>query len=144
MATVQRYLNTASTAGGDGTTNATSGGTRAFASQSEAEANMGGSATDDYILDCCGSTADTTAVIIDFPTNLTTGTFLVRGNRSDPAGFYNGNLVISTSHYYLSQSSAFYCIRIQEANVTIDGIQVGQGRSSGGVNDGLRDPNLIK
>lgn len=129
MATVQRYCNTASS-GGDGTTNATSGGTAAYASMSSAEANMGGSATDDYILDCCGTAADTTVVTWDFATNLTTGTLLVQGNRSDAAGFYDGNLVISTSHYRLDPGNVIKILQFDEANTTIDGIQVVSGHTS--------------
>ena len=84
---------------------------------------MGGSATDDYILNCCGATADTTAVTWDFPTNLTTGTLLVRGHPTDPAGRYTGNAAISTLHYRLSTTTVT-CLVLAESNITIDGIQV--------------------
>ena len=121
MATVQRYVNTASS-GGDGTTNNTSGATAAYASLSSWEANSGGSATDDYIVDCCGTAADTTAVTVDFAVNITTGSITIRGNRSDAAGFYDGNVVISTSHYRLNAGdNALTC---SENNITVDGIQV--------------------
>lgn len=124
MATVQRYVNTASTAGGDGTTNATSGSTRAYASLSEWEANAGGSATDDYIVDCCGSTADTTAVTIDFTTNITTGSVLVRGNTGEADGFYDGDAVISTSHYRIEAGNVANPLRFNETRTTADGIQI--------------------
>jgi hypothetical protein len=132
MATVQRYVNTASSAGGDGTTNGTAGSTRAYASLSEWEANAGGSATDDYVVDCCGTAADTTPVNIDFATDLTTGTVTVRGNRSDSAGFYTGNAVISTAHYRLTNSSGA-TMTFSEKNITLDGfqIEVATGRHSG-------------
>jgi len=123
MATVQRYVNTASTAGGDGTTNATAGATRAYASLSEWEAAAGGSATDNYIVDCCGTAADTTAVTIDFATNITTGSVTIRGNTSDAAGKYNGTATISTAHYRLVPASGTPIV-IGEKNVTIDGIQI--------------------
>ena len=128
MATVQRYVNTGSTAGGDGTTNATSGSTRAYASLSEWEANSGGSATDDYVVDCCaedtgsGNVADTTAVNVDFTTNITTGSITIRANTGVSTGFYNGDAVISTAHYRLNAGVA--ALTVSETNTTIDGLQI--------------------
>lgn len=119
MATVQSYVNTASV-GGDGTTNATSGANAAYASLASWEANSGGSATDDYVVDCCGG-ADSTAVTLDFPTNITTGSVTIRANRSDPAGFYTGPLVLSTDHYHLAVAGS--CLTQNEGNSTVDGIQ---------------------
>jgi hypothetical protein len=128
MATDQRYGNTGSS-GGNGTTNATSGANAAYASMSSWEANSGGSATDDYIVDMCGTAADTTAVNVDFAVNITTGSVLVRCNRSDGAGFYTGNLVISTSHYRLDPGNVADALRLSEANCTVDGIQVISGHT---------------
>jgi hypothetical protein len=76
MATIVRYVNTASS-GGDGTTNATSGGTAAYASLSAAEAALRQDLTSvtcdvsydsndtDIALDirCTGTTADTAAAV---------------------------------------------------------------------------------
>jgi hypothetical protein len=124
MATVQRYVNTAADGTGDGTTNATTGATGAYLSLSSWEANAGGSATDDYIVDCCGTAADTTGVTIDFSPNLTTGTVTVQGNRSDGAGFYDGNVVISDQHYRLDVGNVTICLSIAEPNATVDGIQL--------------------
>ena len=138
MATVQRYVNTGSTAGGDGTTNATSGSTRAYASLSEWEANSGGSATDDYIVDCCaedtgsGNVADTTACIVDFATNITTGSVTVRANTGVATGFYDGDAVISTSHYRLDPGDTFFPLRFNEARSTADGLQILAGHSGAG------------
>ena len=123
MATVQRYVNTASTAGGDGTTNATSGSTRAYASLSEWEANAGGSATDDYVVDCCGG-QDTTSVTVDFTTNITTGSVTIRANTGEADGFYDGDAVISTSHYYLDPGNVTSALRFSETRCTADGIQI--------------------
>lgn len=128
MATVQRYVNTAS-AGGDGTTNGTSGANAAYASLSSWEANSGGSATDDYIVDCCGTAADTTGVTVDFATNITTGSVTIRGNRSDPAGFYDGPESISSSHYRLSVGNVTVCLSLTESNCTVDGIQLEIGHT---------------
>lgn len=63
--TVTFYVNTASTPGGDGTTNNTTGTTRAFASLSDAEAALQRNlVTSDQVLvlNCSGTAADTTAV----------------------------------------------------------------------------------
>jgi len=63
MAEITRYVNTASTAGGDGTSNGTTGGTRAYASLDEAcnaEAADLVTAGDNLVILCSGSTADGT------------------------------------------------------------------------------------
>jgi len=71
MALVQRYVNTASSAGGDGTTNATTGANRAYASLNEWEAAEDGvnliTDGDTHKVDCTGTltSQDTTALIID-------------------------------------------------------------------------------
>jgi len=60
MAEILRYVNTASTAGGDGTTNGTAGATRAYATLAEAEANEQAAFSGDYLkILCDGSTNDT-------------------------------------------------------------------------------------
>lgn len=61
MAEITRYVNTASTAGGDGTSNGTTGGTRAYASLDEAcnsEAADLVTAGNNLVILCSGSTAD--------------------------------------------------------------------------------------
>ena len=61
MAEITRYVNTASTAGGDGTSNGTTGSTRAYASLDEAcnaEAADLVTAGDNLVILCSGSTAD--------------------------------------------------------------------------------------
>lgn len=127
MAAVARFVNTASTAGGDGTTNNTSGATRAYASLSEWEANGGGSATDDYSVDCSGTAADTTAVTLNFTPTITSGSITIRGNRSSGTGFYSGTSVISTSFYRLAIGSGASGLTLQQNNITVDGIQVTSG-----------------
>jgi hypothetical protein len=125
VATVQRYVDTASS-GGDGTTQGHSGATAAYASLSSWEANAGGSATDDYIVDCAGSAADTTAVVADFAVNITTGSVTIRGDRAAPDddGFYDGGPLISTSHYRLAPASTLVTLDLNEVNCIVDGIQV--------------------
>lgn len=59
---ITRYVNTASAAGGDGTTNGTAGSTRAFHSLAEALSNSAvvsaGALTDHVVINCSGTTAD--------------------------------------------------------------------------------------
>lgn len=57
-----RYVNTASTAGGDGTTNATSGANRAWADLAEAANGLGASLSTPIDIYCEGSAADTSNV----------------------------------------------------------------------------------
>ena len=57
-----RYVNTASTAGGDGTTNATSGANRAWADLAEAANALGSSLSTPIDIYCEGSAADTSNV----------------------------------------------------------------------------------
>jgi hypothetical protein len=128
MATIQRYVNTAS-AGGDGTTNGTAGATAAFASLSAAIAAISPTAADDVIIDCCGTAADTTSVTVNFAT--APASIIIRGNRSDAAGFYDGASLISTSHYRLAPVGAVNVLTISENNTTVDGIQI---IASGGAN----------
>jgi hypothetical protein len=130
MATIQRYVNTAS-AGGDGTTNATSGANAAYASLSSWEVNEGAAntATDDYIVDCCGG-ADTTAVLVDFSTNITTGSITIRANTAEPDGFYDGDALISTSHYRLDPGNVASALQVSENRVFLDGLQIIAGHTS--------------
>lgn len=53
-----RYVNTGSTAGGDGTTNNTSGSTRAYATRNEALTALG-NLSEQTTIYCTGSTDDT-------------------------------------------------------------------------------------
>ena len=54
-----RYVDTASTAGGDGTTEALTGSTRAFATLLEAVNSLPSTLTDAYTIYCKGAAADT-------------------------------------------------------------------------------------
>lgn len=69
-----RYVNTASTAGGDGTTNATTGANRAWADLAEAANALGSSLSTPIDIYCEGSAADTSNVdqtVWDFTTTAT-------------------------------------------------------------------------
>jgi hypothetical protein len=133
LATVQRYVHTDSTAGGDGTTNGIVGATRAYASLSEWESNAGGVATDDYIVDCAGGTThDSTIVTVDFATAITSGSITIRGNRSDGEGFYDGVDTVSFDHYRFRPvlGAGFTALVLAENNITLDGVQINPSRAT--------------
>lgn len=125
MATIQRYVDRASS-GGDGTTTATSGASAAFASLSSWEANgpFGGTGADDYVVDCydtTGSTPDTTGVNVNFVT-ITTGSITIQSGVG-AGGRNNGNTFIDSTKYLLDVASSF-CILPFVKNITIRGIQM--------------------
>jgi hypothetical protein len=131
MATVQRYVDTGATTGGDGTTSATSGATRAYASLSEWEANQGSTATDDYIVDCAatdtgsGNVADTAgSVNIDFAA-ITTGSVTIQ---QTGANANSGDTFIDATKYRLIISGT--CIRPVK-NTTIRRMQLDCTSASG-------------
>jgi len=102
MAEVLRYVNTASTAGGDGTTNATAGANRAYATLSEWEANEG----TDLVTDgdthrvICSGGADSTAVTLNGFTVDATHFATIEGEYDGAAG------ALDTGLYHLTTTSA--------------------------------------
>lgn len=108
--TITRYVNTASTPGGDGTTNNTAGATRAFASLNEAMDSLPqwpSTLSDAVEIYCSGSAADT-----DVPVNLyvqtsSSNTLTIRGDNT--TGKWN------TSAYRL-EATNFDCIYNQYAS----------------------------
>lgn len=128
MASFQHYVDTAATPGGDGlsqTHTDDGSGHRAYASLSEWETAISANNNNDvFVVDCAGSSADTTAVTVDVPTTITTGSITIRGDRAAPDndGYYDDNLVISTAHYRLNAGDS--ALTTAELNCTIDGIQV--------------------
>lgn len=134
-----RYVNTASSAGGDGTTNETTGATRAYASLSAWEAARQGdlvTAADGEEVRCCGTAADTTAVVVDGWTTSATYYIHIKGNPNHA----NGQSFLarwSTSHYRLEASSAFAsALRSLEPYTRMTGFQVRQAATNG--DDSLR------
>lgn len=91
-AVIHRYVNTNSTAGGDGTTSATSGANRAWANLNTALTTLDDATlTDDVIVHCAGTAADTTAVgAIDV--NTSTFTLTIQVDTADRhTGTYDTN-----------------------------------------------------
>ena len=116
MAVVTRYVNTASTAGGDGTTNGTAGATRAYATLTEWESSEQTdlvTATDTHIVNCTGTAADTSKFSLTGWT--TDATYFITINGENTTG------KISTSHYRLSftTTSNFYYSCIIDADYTV-------------------------
>lgn len=124
MAEVLRYVNTASTAGGDGTTNATAGANRAYASMNEWEADEQTnlvSAGDNHKVLCEGSTDDTTAVLVFGWTTGSSNDILVTTDSGASNGRHIG--IPDSSKYRLELASGLP-FGIREDYVTIDGIQL--------------------
>ncbi len=129
MADVERFIDRAASAGGDGTTRNHTGGTRAYASMSEwesAEQTNLVSATNTHRVRCAGSTADTTAVSIFGWTTNSSFFITVQGDDAAPDndGFYDGDLVWSAGHYRLTSSTVTVTLSGVQASDVIDGIQV--------------------
>jgi hypothetical protein len=105
---ITRYVNTASTAGGDGTTNGTVGANRAWTSMSEAVAALAFTGySDDLDVLCSGSAADTTAVAF-YASYLANGyTLSFIGNPSTPTGFYGGKLNLGAYRLHTSYHAIF-------------------------------------
>lgn len=112
----QRYVNTASTPGGDGTTNGTVGATRAYASLSEWEAARQGVLSEIETVDCEGSTADTTSCTIDGST--TTASFY---HRIRAATGHEAMMPWSTSRYRLSVNGNV--LLMQDDHVRVERVQ---------------------
>ena len=111
-----RYVNTASSPGGDGTTNATSGATRAFASLNEAEAAMPATLTDWWRIVCEGSAADTTAVTFAGTTTSAANYIEVWTDPAATYGRHDGKW--NTAKYRITAG-----ITISENHVRISGLQ---------------------
>jgi len=122
MALITRYVNTASTAGGDGTTNLTTGSTRAYASISEAEAAEQKdfvTATDSLLLLCDKAGGnDTTAVdLVGSTTNATYNIEVRAASNSRHAGVIGAGYKIHTT-------GATTSLFVRQAGTVIDGIEV--------------------
>lgn len=120
------YVNTGSTAGGDGTTNLTTGSTRAYASLNAAltaEQTSFNTSNVSLTIYCAGSVADTTNVTVSgFNTTITNYLKIIVDQTVRHAGVW------STSNYRLH--GTFNAINVQNSYVTFEGLQVLAGASS--------------
>lgn len=113
---ITRYVNTASSAGGDGTTSATTGANRAYVSLAAFEATLG-TLADNYTVYCTGATADTG----------------VNFNGITPAGYYinvigdqdwSTTTDISTSKYRIV-STAQNAFSVNNTSLTVNVSNIG-------------------
>lgn len=123
---ITRYVNTASTAGGNGTTNGTSGATRAFASLAEALDSLPTTLVDAVTIYCSGSAADTasvTQVHWDFTTS-STNYILIIGEQSPnfPGGSPTGKYDTSKYRMELTNSDGIY--NNNAGHARIEGLQI--------------------
>lgn len=138
---ITRYVNTASSAGGDGTTNATSGANRAYASLNEFEASEQTTLSDSIEAICEGTAADQAIVIIDGWTTTASYYILIRttqANRHD--GKWN------TGKYRIQSNSVndISIIRVKEQYFRMDGLQVDAAYTPAQNFYGVyMDPNVI-
>ncbi len=119
-ATVERFVNTASTAGGDGTTNATAGANRAYTSLSEWEAAEQTDLvtdTDVHLVHCEGTVADTAQLTIS---GWTTGSSNDITIQVDSDKRHDGKY--DTSAYRLEVNDGQHLIG--EDYVTFSGVQI--------------------
>lgn len=132
MTTTTYYVDTASS-GGDGTTRNHSGSTAAFATLVAAEAALQSTINvgDEIIIKCAGSTAETAGTVISGWTINGALTVMADDAATDNDGFYDGDLAWSTSHWRVDTSTSFAGISINEANVTLDGLQLRTTRAGG-------------
>ncbi len=140
---ITRYVNTDSTSGGDGTTNNTSGATRAFATLGDAATSIQTTYTSFVASDV------QVDVICSAPSGVadaaTYTTYGVEWNATMDATRYirvlanTGHEAVmpwSTSRYRLQQTSSYYnCMTLHSGKVVIEGLQMentGADRSFGG------------
>ena len=125
MATITRYVNPDSADGGDGTTNATTGANRAYASLADWEGHEQQNLdTGNSIAECIcetNGTADTTAVTIDGWTTSATDYIAIKTS----AGHRHGGKW-NTGKYSLTPTIAneTRAVTVSEEFVRIDGLQV--------------------
>jgi hypothetical protein len=130
---VQRFVNRASTPGGDGTTDVTTGVNRAYATlgewNAEQQKNIGiGFADETHEVYCSGLVADFATSISpsEWPGVDPTHQIKIFANRANPAGFYTGTKTYSESHYRIESQGAFQAFTLGPAYTVVDGIQLRQ------------------
>lgn len=138
MAVRERYVDTASTPGGNGTTTATSGANRAYASLNEAlgaEATASPNlvtATEILKIHCKGSTADTGEVDIqDFTTSSSYYIHIVVDQADRHDGKWN------TGKYRLVNGGYYGALTCRNDHIIIEGLQIEQNATS--VSEGARN-----
>ena len=120
MALVTRFVNTGSTAGGDGTTNNTSGATRAYASLNEWESNEQTDLVSDgdtHEVTCEGGIDSANLTISSWGTN-STNFPTIKTTVDDPSGIFD------SGKYFLDRGTGLGAIlSINDDNTKLSGIQ---------------------
>ena len=123
MANIIRYVNTDSTPLGDGTTSATTGANRAYASLNEWEAAEQVdlvTAGNTHEVRCLGSLEDTAATIVDGWTTNAANFITIRSN---PGNQHSGKW--DTAAYILTTSdTGSHSLELRESFTVVDGLQV--------------------
>lgn len=129
MAEIVRYINTASSAGGDGTTNATAGANRAYASMAAwntAEANDLVAAGNTHKVHCEGTAADTNCTISGWTTGVANYITVVVDQAVRHDGKYN------TGKYRIEATDVGAALDIFPDYTRVEGIQIKLTATSGG------------
>lgn len=140
-----RYVNTASSAGGDGTTNATAGANRAWATLAEAANGLGASLSTPIDLYCEGSAADTGNVdqtVWDFTTTATNKLRII-GEQSPlhPNFSTSKSGKYDTSLYHITCTNRNGLYNNIPEHVEFHGIQIGITVSNAGSYIGMKTSN---
>lgn len=121
MAAIVRYVNTASTPGGDGTTNATSGANRAFAALADCLSSLPGwpsALTDQPTIFCSGTAPDTATCNQTVMDHVTSPTNYIRIVGDNTTGKW------STNHYRLEITNNHGLYNGYGAHIYIENMQV--------------------
>ena len=130
------YVDTASTAGGDGTSELTTGSTRAFATlQAAINAKTGAVPAGGYIFDCKGTAADTSAIYVDG----FTGQDATKRIKIQVRQAYRHDGKWNSGKYRIEASHDSAVFRINEEFVTVEGLQISQTvGATGAYGDGIQ------
>lgn len=138
---ITRYVNTASTAGGDGTTNGTVGATRAFASLGEAVRSLPNPLVDAVTIYCDGSGgADTDPPVqADFDFATSAANYLLITTQG--AARHTGVWVDTNPYYRFKVTNRNGIYNNVPSHYRIDGIQGQVTVNDGGSYDGFKSAN---
>lgn len=133
---ITRYVNTSSTAGGDGTTNETTGSARAYATLSEALTSLGSSGfTEDLQILCCGSVEDTSPAVFNIAMMNSSYKVYVRANRGSLYGYHGGVWNNNTYRIVVAVDGTSAAIKWENIpySIEVEGLQFrNNGATTGG------------
>ncbi len=134
-----RYVNTASTAGGDGTTNATTGANRAFKSLLDAINSLPAVLTMPVVIYCDGAGGPDTTPVNQTPFDMVTSAanyLLITTNAANRA-----RVPLDPARYTLMGTNTSVLYNNIPSHIRIDGIQVQLTISNGGTYIGIKTSN---